>query len=536
MKSAPTPTRWPIGPVHSHRSVCRSARIEQHGIVPGTFAREHPEANAAAMPSALTTTITELPESRVRVQVKVPPEELERRVEGKARELGGKLKLPGFRRGKVPAPLVIQRVGREAVLEEAVRDTLSSWYLDALDATGIVPVGDPDVDLGELPARGESLEFSFEIGVLPRATLGEYRGLEVGRAEPAVQEEQIRRELDGLRERLGRLEAVQRPAAESDFVVIDYIGALVGESESGNHEPFAGGEGRDQLVELGSGNLIEGFERELIGASAGESRTLALTFPADYEREDLAGRDVSFEVTVKEVKRRQLPEVDDDLAIDSGFDTLEDLREDISGRLLEAEERRIEEEFRTAALDAAVEHAQVQVPGALIEARAREMWERVLHTLSHRGITREAYLQLTGRDEQEILAENAPAAERALRREAVLTAVVEAEGIEPGEEELWEALRPAAEREQLPVEEVVQRLRAAGRLEEIREDLAARNAIELIASSAVAIPLEQASAREQLWTPEKERTERAREEQVHEAQEHTREQGQEVGGLWTPDR
>ncbi|MGA2164590.1 MAG: trigger factor, partial [Solirubrobacteraceae bacterium] len=268
----------------------------------------------------------------------------------------------------------------------------------------------------------------------------------------------------------------------------------------------------------------------------GERRTLALTFPADYEREDLAGRDVSFAVTVKEVKLKQLPEVDDDLAIDTGFDTLEDLREDIRGRLLATEERRIEEEFRVAALDAAVEQAQVQVPGPLIEARAREMWERMLHTLSHRGITRETYLQLTGREEQEILAENAPAAERALRREAVLTAVVTAEGIEPGEEELLDAVRPAAEREELPAEQLLQRLRDAGRVEEIREDLAARNAVELIATTAVPIPLEQAQAREQLWTPEKERTERAREEQVVEAQEHTREQGQEVGGLWTPDR
>ncbi len=507
--------------------------------MPGTFAREHPGANAAAMPSPLTTTVTELPESRVRVQVHVPPEELEQRVERKARELGSKLKLPGFRRGKVPAPLVIQRVGREAVLEEAVRDTLSQWYVDALESTGIVPVGDPDVDLGELPPRGESLEFSFEIGVLPRATLGEYRGLEVGRAEPAVEEEQLQRELDGLRERLARLETVGRAAAEGDFVVIDYTGTLV--TESGDQEPFAGGEGRDQLVELGSGSLIEGFERELIGASAGESRTLKLTFPADYEREDLAGRDVTFAVTVKEVKRKQLPEVDDDLAIDTGFDTLADLREDIGGRLLAAEERRIEEEFRVAALDAAVEHAQVQVPAALIEARAREMWERVLHTLSHRGITRESYLQLTGRDEQEILAENAPAAERALRREAVLTAVVATEGIEPSEEELLEALRPAAEREQLTSEEVLRRLRDAGRLEEIREDLAARKAIELIASAAVPIAIEQVRAREQLWTPEKERTERAREGQVLEAQEHTRgEQGHGFEpahpGLWTPDR
>jgi trigger factor len=483
------------------------------------------------MPSALTTTVTELPESRVRVQVQVPASELERRVEGKARELGRKLKLPGFRRGKVPPPLVIQRIGRETVLEEAVRDTLSSWYVDALHTTGLVPVGDPRVDLGELPPHGESLEFSFEIGVLPKAVLGEYRGLEVGRAEPLVEEDQVQRELEGLRERLGRLETAARPAESGDYVVIDYEGALVGEAA-----PFTGGEGRDQLVELGSGSLIEGFEQALVGASAGESRTLQLAFPADYAREDLAGREASFAVTVKEVKRKQLPDIDDDLAVDTGFDTVEDLREDIRRRLREAAEQRIEGEFATAALDAAVQLAQVQVPPALIEARAQEMWERVLHTLSHRGISREAYLQLSGRGEAEILADTAPEAERALRREAVLTAVVAAEGIDPGEEELLEAIRPAAEREQLPPEQLLGRLRDAGRLEEIREDLAARRAIELIAAAARPIPIEQARAREQIWTPAKERAERVREERVLEAAEQTREHGQEVGGLWTPDR
>ncbi len=500
------------------------------------------------MPSTLTTTVTELPESRVRVQVQVPASELEQRIEGKARELGRELKLPGFRRGKVPAPLVIQRVGREAVMEEAVRDTLGSWYVDALQNTGIVPVGDPRVDLGELPPHGESLEFSFEIGVLPKATLGEYRGLEVGRPEPLVEEEQVQREIDGLRERLARSETVDRPAGAGDFVVIDYTGSLVGESAarvaqsaggegagplaSEKLEPLAGGERRDQLVELGAGELPEDFEQALQGASAGESRTIRLTLPADHEREELAGREASFEVAVKEVKRKELPEIDDDLAIDTGFDTLEDLREDIRRRLREAEEQRIAGEFRTAALDAAVEHAQVQVPAALIEARAREMWERVLHTLSHRGISREAYLQLSGRSEQEILADTAPEAERALRREAVLTAVVEAEGIDPGEEELLEVLRVAAEREQLTPEELLGRLRDAGRLEEVREDLAARRAIELIAAEARPILVEQARAREQLWTPEKERAERVREEQVLEAQ--TDEQSH--GGLWTPDR
>ncbi|HWX43688.1 MAG TPA: trigger factor [Solirubrobacteraceae bacterium] len=512
------------------------------------------------MAGALSTTVTELPESRVRVQVRVPASEVERSVEGKARQLGRELKLPGFRRGKVPAPLVIQRIGREAVLEEAVRDTLSSWYVDALESSGIVPVGDPDVDLGELPPRGEELEFSFEIGVLPRATLGEYRGLEVGRPEPEVEEEAVARELEAVRERLARLETAERPAQAGDFVVIDYTGELVGESDRsretpafgghprfGQREPFADGDRsretrafganprfdqRDQLVELGSGNLIRGLEEGLAGAAAGERRTIELTFPEDYERTDLAAREAVFEVTVKEVKRKELPEVDDDLAIDMGFDTVVELREDIRRRLAEAEERRLEGVFREAALDAVVENAQVEVPAALIAARAREMWERVLHSLSHQGISREVYLQLTDRSEQEILADTAPAAERALRREAVLTAVVAAEGIEPGEPELLEAIRPAAEREELPAEQLLARLRDAGRVEEIREDLAARQAMDLIASAAKPIPIEQARAREELWTPEKERAERAREDQ---AQERAAAPAQ-GGGLWTPDR
>src|ERR1700722_9277379 len=462
------------------------------------------------MPSALTTTVTELPESRVRVEVHVPAGELEQSIERKARELAGTLKLPGFRRGKVPAPLVIQRVGREVVMEDAVRQDLGGWYVDALGAAGIVPVGDPEVALGELPAPGRDLEFSFEIGVLPKAELGEYRGLEVGRAEPEVAEARVQEEIDQLRDRLARLETAERPAQEGDFVVLDYVGSLV--EEDGSPEPFGGGEGRDQLIELGSGNLIEGFESALVGASAGELRTLKLSFPADYGRAELAGRAASFEVTVKEVKRKELPDVNDDLAIDTGFDDVAELRADIHRRLLEVEERRVDSEFREAALDAAVEQAQVQVPTALIEGRAREMWERILHTLSHRGISREAYLSISDRSEEQSIAELAPDAERGLRREAVLTAVVQAEGIDPTEQELLESLAPTAEREQQPAGEFLRRLRAAGREDELREDLAARRAMELIAHEAQAIPLEQAQAREQLWTPEKERAERARAE------------------------
>jgi trigger factor len=484
--------------------------------MPSTSTRSEPSSTSAA--AAVTTTVAELPESRVRVQVQVSPEAIERQVERKARQLGRELKLPGFRRGKVPAPLVLQKVGREAVLEEAVRDSLGGWYAEAIIASGIVPVGDPELKLGELPAQGGALEFSIEIGVLPTAELGEYKGLEVGRGEPQVQEERVDEEVGRLRDRLAKLNTVERPAEQSDFVVIDYLGSLIG--EGGETEPFAGGEGRDQLVELGSGSLIPGFEEGLIGAQAQDEREIALSFPADYGHEALAGKPAAFAVTVKDVKRKDLPELDEDFAVDVGFDTVEELREDIRGRLREAEEQRLEGEFRQAALDAAVGQAKVAAPPALAQARAQEMWERMLHSLSHRGISKEAYLQIDGRAEQDILAELLPDAEQALRREAVLTAIVDAEGISPSEEDLLEAVKPTAEREQLDPDEVLLKLRDSGRVEELREDLSARQAMDLIAAQAKPIPLDQAKAREKLWTPEKDDKGGAAA----------------PGGLWTPDR
>jgi trigger factor len=460
----------------------------------------------AVVSAALKTTLTELADSRVRLQVQVPPAEIEGRLERKAKQLGRELKLPGFRRGKVPAPLVIQRIGREAVLDQAVRESLSGWYAAAIETAGIVPVGDPQLDLADLPPAGEPLEFSIEIGVLPKAELGGYEGLEVPRREPAAEEGQVDLEIDAMRERLARLETAERPAGEGDFVVIDYVGSLPASgSEEGQNqggEPLPGGEGRDQLVELGGGNLIPGFEEGLLGAGAGEHREVELTFPADYPNEELAGRDAIFEVTVKEVKLKQLPDVDEDLAIDAGFDSVQELREDIRSRLIEADEGRIETEFREAALDAAVARAQVAITPELVRARAREMWERMLHSLSHRGISREAYLQIAAREEPEILAEMESDAEQALRREAVLTAVAAAESIIPSEEELLQAVTPTAEREGVEPAKLIEDLRSSGRLDELSEDLAARMAVELIAERARPISVGQAQAREQLWTPD----------------------------------
>jgi trigger factor len=442
----------------------------------------------------ISTSVTELPESRVRVEAEVPPEEVEKRIAQAARALGRGMRVPGFRAGKAPAPVVIKRVGREVVLDEAVRDSIGSWYSAAIDAAAIVPVGEPRLDMGELPGHGQPLTFSIEIGVRPEAQLGDYKGLEVGKREPAASDEQVEAEIEALRERAGRLETVERPAETGDFVVMDYKGTLDG-------EPFAGGEGRDQMVELGSGRLVPGFEEQLTGASAGDERTVEVTFPDDYGAEELAGNDAEFAVTVKEVKAKELPPVDDELAAEAGFDTLDELREDIRERLSEAEERRVDAEFREAVLDSAVTNAKVDVPEALVEARSRELWEQMLHSLGHQGISKEMYLQISGRSEDDIVAEGKADAERQLKREAVLAAVVAAESIEPSEDELLAALEQAAPSERASANKLLERMRSAGRLDAFKAELAQRKALDLLADSAKPITVEQAQARDKLWTP-----------------------------------
>ena len=450
------------------------------------------------MSAAVKTIVKELPESRVRVEAEVTPDEIERSVQRTARAMGRDLRMPGFRKGKVPPPVVIQRVGREAVVDEAVRGQIGRWYLDAIDDAGIKPVGDPQLDIGDLPAQGQPLTFSIEIGVRPTATLGTYKGVEVGKREAAADEDAVQGELDALRERSARLETVDEPAGENDFIVMDYRGTIDGVA-------FEGGEARDQLIELGSGRLVPGFEEQLAGAKAGDQRTVKITFPDDYGADELKGRDAEFEVTVNEVKRKELPELDDDFASDAaGFDTLDELKEDIASKLREADENRLEAEFREAVLDAVVADAKIEVPETLVDARARELWDRMIHSLGHQGITRENYLRIAGKDEDEIIAEARPDAEQALRREAVIAAVIEAEGITPSDGDVLDALQASAAREGTTPEKLRERLEKAGRLDELKEDLAQRQAVDLLAENARALTVEQARARDKLWTPDKE--------------------------------
>ncbi|MFL5901412.1 MAG: trigger factor [Solirubrobacterales bacterium] len=457
----------------------------------------------------MQTVVTELPDSRVRVEVEVPAELVERGVNRAARSLAREMKMPGFRKGKAPPSLVIQRLGHGTVLQEAIRESLPEWYEQGLLRSGISPVGDPDIEIVSAPeAEGEPLGLKFEIGVRPKAQLGEYKGLEVGRAEGEPTDEIVDREIERIREGFAKLEPVERAAADGDVLLIDYEGLIDGKA-------FEGGKETDGMLELGSGRFIEGFEAQLAGAGGGEQREVKVSFPEDYGAEHLAGQEAVFTVDVKEVREKVLPELDDDFASEaSEFDTLEELRADIAERVGEAVDERAEQDFRAAAVDAAVDAASIDLPDDLVAARAAERLERLERRIAGQGMDPETFLQMQGKTREELLEESKPDAERELKGEAVLAAIAEAEGIEVSEEEMVEALAHSAEHERTTPEKLLERLRENGRDAMVREDIRVRRAIDLIAESAVPIPLEQAEAREKIWTPEKEEEEK--------------------GELWTP--
>jgi len=457
----------------------------------------------------MQTVVTELPDSRVRVEVEIPAELVERGVSRAARGLAREMRMPGFRKGKAPPSLAIQRLGFGTVLQEAIRESLPEWYERGLLSSGISPVGDPDIEIVSAPeAEGEPLSFKFEIGVRPNAELGEYKGLEVGRAEAEPTDEIVDREIERIREGFAKLEPVERAAADGDVLLIDYEGLIDGKA-------FEGGKETDGMLELGSGRFIEGFEAQLAGVSGGETREVTVSFPEDYGAEHLAGQEAVFTVEVKEVREKVLPELDDEFASEaSEFDTLDELRADIGKRVSEAVDERAEQDFRAAAVDAAVDAASIDLPEDLVAARAAERLERLERRIAGQGMNPETFLQMQGKTREELLEESKPDAERELKGEAVLAAISEAEQIEVSEEEMVEALAHSAEHERTTPEKLLERLRENGRDAMVREDIRVRKAIDLVAESAVPIPLEQAEAREKIWTPEKEEEEK--------------------GELWTP--
>jgi trigger factor len=440
----------------------------------------------------LKTTVTELEDSRARVEVEVPADEVSVQVQRAARALAREMRMPGFRKGKAPPSLAIQRLGFDTVFQEAIQEALPEWYQRAVYSSGVVPIGSPEVEITKAPtAEGETVE--FKVGVRPVAELGEYKGLQVEKAGSEVPDEVIDREIDRMLEANSSLEVVDRAAEEGDLVLVDFVGSLDGVE-------FEGGSANDHTIEIGSGQLIDDFEEQIIGAKAGDEVAVNVNFPEDYGAAELAGQNADFAVTVKEVRVKQMPEADDDFASEaSEFDTLEELRADIAEKLGESVDQRIEQEFRMAAVDAAVKNAKVGIPEDILRARGEERWDRVERQMAQQGMNPDTYLQMQGKTRDEIIDESLDDADQEIRREAVLVAVADAEGVEVTDEEMAEELEHAASHERTTGAKLLERLKRDGRHEMVAADIKVRKAMDVIAESAKSVEMSAKDTAKKLW-------------------------------------
>jgi trigger factor len=433
----------------------------------------------------MATQVEELPDNKVRLRVEVPRADLRHAVEHAKHDLADSVKVPGFRKGKVPPQVLEARIGRERIFTEAVESHIGGWFLNAAANTRIRPVAAPEYDY-DLPTSEEA-EFSFTatVAVQPKPEPADWSQLEVPYAEPEVPGEVVDQELEALRETVAELAPVEdRPARTGDVLVIDAL------DENGEGQ-------RDLVVELGSGRLVEEIERALTGASPGETKEI------EFETADDSTAKATVEV--KEIKEKVLPELDDALArAASEFDTLEDLRADIEQRIRDVLEEEAETQYRAAAVDTLVEASDVRVGGPLVEARTRELLNGLGRSLEARGINAETYLQLSGQTAEQLVQRMSAEAALSVARELVLEAVADQLGLEVEDAEIEELIREQAELSEDDPDEAVKQVFDSGRQEVLRADLRLRKALDRVAAETKRVPAEVARAREEIWTPDKE--------------------------------
>lgn len=430
------------------------------------------------------STVEELEGNRVRLTVGVPSHDVKHAVEHAAADIAGSMKIPGFRKGKAPLPIVVQRVGREVLIAEAVDSHIGGWFWNAATRTRVQPVSQPEYEF-ELPASSDAdWSFSAVFDVQPKPELADWSKLEVPWTEAKAPAADVELELERLRDAVAELAPVEgRGAAEGDTVVLDLV------SSSGEVQ-------NDYVVEVGSGRLLPELEQALVGVAPGETKTI------DLSRGEEA---FSVDVTLKDLKQKVLPPLDDELARSaSEFDTLSELRADIETKLEEQLAEELDVTFRTAVVDSLVEASKVEPAPALVESRAAQAWNGLVRSIARRGIEPAQYFQITGRDPVAVQERLRLEAGRSVARELTLDAVADKLGIEVSDDEVKAAIRENAEAAGESGEAAIEELFGSGRHEDIREDLRMRAALDRVAAEVRRVPADLARIREQIWTPEKE--------------------------------
>ena len=434
------------------------------------------------------TQVEELSGNRVRLTVDVSAHELEHAVEHAATDLAGSVRIPDFRKGKVPRPVLLAHVGKDRLWAEALESHLGGWFWSAAARARLRPVTPPQYDFEVPTSESDAWSFTATVEVQPTPEIVDWTTLEVPRIPLVIPEELVERELEVLRGTVAELvPADERPAQEGDTLVVDLVGPD-GETQS------------DTVVELGAGTLTEELEQALVGARVGETREVSYGKAEEQDDSD------AVTVTVKHVNEKVLPEIDDELARSATeFDTLAQWRADVEQRISEALVAEIDAAFRAAAVDELVKASNVQGAGPLVESRARELLNGFVRSLANRGISPEAYMQVTGQTAETLTGQVRAEAAQSVARELTLEALAEQAGIVIADDTVRQLIRDQAEAAGEDAEAVVAEVWEHGHHESLREDLRLKAALDRLVAEVKPIAPEQHAAREAIWTPDKEK-------------------------------
>lgn len=423
--------------------------------------------------------VENLEHNMAKLTIEVSAEDVEKALQQAYLKERKRISLPGFRKGKVPRQVIEKMYGPEVFYDEAANHMISEAYGKAYDECELEIVSQPKVEIVQLE-KGKPFIFTAEVAVKPEVALGEYKGLKVDKVSAEVTDEEVDAEIEKERERNARtVDVTDRAVQDKDQITLDFEGFVDGTA-------FEGGKGEDYPLTIGSGAFIPGFEDQLIGAEIGKETEVKVTFPEEYQAKELAGKEAVFKCTVKTIKVKELPELDDEFASDVSEEgeTMEEYKAEVRGKLKERKEREAKEKKENQVVEQAVANAEIDLPEPMVDLQARQMADDFARRIMQQGMTLEQYFQFTGLSEEKMMEELKPQAEKRIRTRLVLEAIVAAENIEVSDERLEEELKKMAEAYQMEVDKLKEFM-GENEKKQMKEDIAVQEAVTLITEAAV---------------------------------------------------
>lgn len=426
----------------------------------------------------MSVQVETLEKSMAKLTIEVSAEEFETALDKAYKKNKNKISLPGFRKGKAPRAMIEKMYGTGVFYEDAANDLIPGAYESAAKESELEIVAQPSIDVTQIE-KGKPFIFTATVAVKPDVTLGDYKGIEVEKKTAEVTDEELQAEIDKVRESNSRMITVEdRAVQDGDITTIDFEGFVDG-------EPFEGGKGENYPLTIGSHSFIDNFEEQLIGKNIGEETEVNVTFPEQYQAEELQGKPAVFKVTIKEIKVKELPELDDDFAQDvSEFDTVDEYKEDLKKKLLENKEAALKREKEEDVVGKIIENATMEIPDPMVDTQVRQMVQEFSQRIQSQGLSLQQYMQFTGMTPESLTNELQPQALKRIQSRLVLEAVVAAENIETSDEDLEKELEKMAEMYQMEADKLKE-LVGEEEKKQIALDLAVQKAVELVVDAAV---------------------------------------------------